>query len=82
MGKIARDLKIEIVKMELPFIIKHLETASSTFKKAADDWCVVNSCDGDKSKVEKPPVLTMVDGQVMVDLCIEYLRKLMRTMEQ
>ena len=74
----AKD-KVDILKITvLPLMKERLSDACAELEQAKEDWLNLNSIDGDKSKVKKNPILSVLDGQVSVEL----LGKLMADVER
>ena len=63
----AKD-KVEILKtVFLPLIIEKIKDANKSLQQAQDDWINLYG-DGDRTKVTRNPIFSVVDGQVQVEL--------------
>lgn len=66
--KLKPQDKIDILKtVFLPLIIEKIRDANKSLQQAQDDYINMYG-DGDRSKVTKNPIFSVVDGQVQVRL--------------
>lgn len=76
-NKLSASDKIEVAKIwHLPGALQQLSSASELLKKAQEGWCILNSCDGDRSLVEKAPILQVCEANVAVDMALEHIRSM------
>ena len=67
--KLSATDKVEILKItHLPLIKERISDADAELKQAKKDWLNLYCIDGDKSKVKKNPILSVIDGEVSVEL--------------
>lgn len=74
--------KLEILQLQLDMLKEQMELAVSSLKQAQEDWCILNSCDGDRLLVKKPPILSVCDAQVTCEMAIGFLGDMERVIEQ
>lgn len=69
MGKklTAKD-KIGVIEVFLPLIKNKIAEATERLQQAQEDWLNLYGVDGDKSKVTKNPIFSVVEGQVSVEI--------------
>lgn len=73
--------KIEIAKFQVDAIKKQLQDSINSLKQAEEDWCNLNSCDGDKQSVKKHPILSSCEGRVSCELAMELLSDMERMLK-
>lgn len=74
--------KLEILQFQLDMLKEQMELAVNSLKQAQEDWCILNSCDGDRSLVKKPPILSVCDAQVECEMAIGFLDDVERVIKQ
>ena len=76
--KITAQGKIDIIKtVFLPLIKEKIADADRNLQQAQDDYINLYG-DGDRSKVTRNPIISVVDGQVQVEI----LDKLIKDVER
>ena len=76
--KINAQNKVDIFKtVFLPLIRTKIKEANQDLQQAQDDWINLYG-DGDRSKVKKNPIFSVVDGQVSV----QFLDRLIADVER
>lgn len=74
----AKDKIFILEHYFLPTIKGKMAEAIKALVQAQEDWLILNSSDGDKSKVVKKPILSVIDGEV----CAKTVDKLIADMER
>ena len=78
-NKLKAQDKVDILKITfLPLMKERISDAYVELEQAKKDWLNLYSADGDKSKVKKNPILSVIDGQVSVEM----IGKLMADVER
>lgn len=72
----------KIVKFQLDFIKEELNNAVSSLKQAQEDWIQLNSCDGDRQSVKKPPILSCCEATVSCEMALELLYDMERMLKR
>lgn len=73
--------KIEIAKFQVKSLKEQLQSAIISLQQAEEDWCNLNSCDGDKQSVKKTPILSSCEGRVSCELAMELLSDMERMLK-
>lgn len=73
----AKD-KIDILKIYLPMLKDKVKQIDEMLTQAQEDWVNSYSVEGDKTKVRRNPIFSVVEGQVKV----EFLRNLIVEVER
>lgn len=73
--------KVDIIEFQLPMLKEQLQKAIDSLKQAQEDWCILNSCDGDRSLVKKNPIFSAVEAQVECEIAIGFLSDIERVLK-
>ena len=66
--------KLEIIKTcILPFLEGKLNDAKAELEQAKEDWCILNSADGDRESVKKNPIFSVVEAQVSAEFALGFV---------
>lgn len=74
--------KLILLPMMIEPMKKKLEEAVQCLNQAQSDWCILNSSDGDKSTIQKPPILNTVEGCVCVETAMKVLVEIERLLHE
>lgn len=73
--------KIDIAKFQVKSLKEQLQSAIISLQQAEEDWLKLNSCDGDRQSVKKPPILSCCDARVSCEMAIEFLGDMERMLK-
>ena len=78
---LTKEDKIDIAKFQVKFLMEQLQKAIISLQQAEEDWCKLNSCDGDRESVKKPPILSACDARVSCEMAMEYVGDMERMLK-
>ena len=73
--------KIDIAKFQVKSLKEQLQNAIISLQQAEEDWYKLNSCDGDRQSVKKPPILSCCDARVSCEMGMEFLSDMERMLK-
>lgn len=73
--------KINIAKFQVKSLKEQLQSAIISLQQAKEDWLNLNSCDGDRQSVKKPPILSCCDAMVSCEMAMEFLDDMERMLK-
>lgn len=73
--------KINIAKFQVKELKRQLQNAIISLQQAEEDWCKLNSCDGDRQSVKKPPILSCCDARVSCEMAMEFIGDMERMLK-
>lgn len=73
--------KIDIAKFQVKSLKEQLQSAIISLQQAEEDWLNLNSCDGDRQSVKKPPILSCCDARVSCEMAMEFLGNMERMLK-
>lgn len=73
--------KIDIAKFQVKSLKERLQSAIISLQQAEEDWCKLNSCDGDRQSVKKPPILSCCAARVSCEMAMEFLGDMERMLK-
>lgn len=73
--------KIDIAKFQVKLLKEQLQSAIISLQQAEEDWCKLNSCDGDRQSVKKPPILSCCAAKVSCEMAMEFLGDMERMLK-
>lgn len=73
--------KIDIAKFQVRSLKEQLQSAIISLQQAEEDWLNLNSCDGDRQSVKKPPILSCCDARVSCEMAMEFLGNMERMLK-
>ena len=77
--KLTNPEKITILKdLLLPMLCKSIDAATVELQTARDNYIALTSIDGDKDSVKKAPILSVVEGQVSVQMAQDTIKEIKR----
>lgn len=81
--KLTKQDKLDILSLVLlPQLESALKGAAVELEQAKEDWVSLYAVDGDKEKVKKAPILSVVEGQVSVESARNCLREIKRLLSE
>lgn len=79
MAKLSNKDKIWLAETwHLEQIKSQLNAAKQLLDEAQEGYCILNSCDGDRTKVKKAPILQAVEANVSVGMALTLLEEMER----
>jgi hypothetical protein len=73
--------RLKVTLFEIKAVSKKLQEALDVLKQAEIDYIQLHSFDGDKASVKQDPILSTIDGRVTVEMALEQIQTIGRTME-
>lgn len=73
--------KIDIAKFQVKSLKEHLQRAIISLQQAEEDWLKLNSCDGDRQSVKKPPILSCCDARVSCEMAMGFIGDMERMLK-
>jgi ribulose bisphosphate carboxylase small subunit len=73
--------RLKVTLFGIKAVSKKLQEALDVLKQAENDYIQLHSFDGDKASVKQDPILSTIDGRVTVEMALEQIQTIGRTME-